>query len=80
MAKRDYYEVLGVQRTANEQDLKSAFRKLAKEFHPDKNAGDPKAEQRFKEIAEAYEALKLSVQDAPLLPPLPRFYRFHVVP
>ncbi len=58
MAKRDYYEVLGVQRTANEQDLKSAFRKLAKEFHPDKNAGDPKAEQRFKEIAEAYEALK----------------------
>ncbi len=58
MAKRDYYEVLGVQRNANEQDLKSAFRRLAKEYHPDKNSGDAKAEQRFKEIGEAYEALK----------------------
>lgn len=58
MAKRDYYETLGVDRSANEQDLKSAFRKLAKEHHPDRNPGDKSAEQKFKEINEAYEALK----------------------
>lgn len=58
MAKRDYYEVLGVQRNASEQELKSAFRRLAKDFHPDKNPGDKVAEQKFKELAEAYEALK----------------------
>lgn len=58
MAKRDYYEILGVPRTASEQDLKSAFRKLAKECHPDRNPGDKAAEQRFKELNEAYEALK----------------------
>ncbi len=58
MAKRDYYEVLGVSRGASEQELKSAFRRLAKECHPDRNSGDKTAEQRFKEIAEAYEALK----------------------
>jgi molecular chaperone DnaJ len=58
MAKRDYYETLGVTRSASEQDLKSAYRKLAKEFHPDRNAGDKTAEKKFKEINEAYEALK----------------------
>ena len=58
MAKRDYYDILGVQRTASEQDLKSAFRKLAKECHPDRNPGDKDAEQRFKDLNEAYEALK----------------------
>ena len=58
MAKRDYYEVLGVSRNATEQELKAAFRRLAKECHPDHNAGDKNAEQRFKEIAEAYETLK----------------------
>lgn len=58
MAKRDYYEVLGLQRNASEQELKSAFRRLAKDFHPDKNPGDKVAEQKFKELAEAYEALK----------------------
>jgi molecular chaperone DnaJ len=58
MAKRDYYETLGVERNASEQDLKSAFRKLAKEHHPDKNPGDKGAEQKFKDINEAYEALK----------------------
>ena len=47
MAKRDYYEVLGVQRSASEQDLKSAFRKLAKECHPDANPGDKDAEQQL---------------------------------
>ncbi len=58
MAKRDYYDILGVPRTASEQDLKSAFRKLAKECHPDRNPGDHDAEQRFKDLNEAYEALK----------------------
>ena len=58
MAKRDYYETLGVAKGASEQDLKSAFRKLAKEHHPDKNPGDGAAEQKFKELNEAYEALK----------------------
>lgn len=58
MAKRDYYEVLGVARNASEGDLKSAYRKMAKEFHPDRNAGDKTAELRFKEVNEAYEALK----------------------
>ncbi len=58
MAKRDYYEVLGIERSADEQQLKSAFRKLAKQYHPDANPGDEDAERRFKELNEAYEALK----------------------
>ncbi len=58
MAKRDYYEVLGVARNAGEADLKSAYRRLAKDFHPDRNAGDKDAERKFKEVNEAYEALK----------------------
>ena len=58
MAKRDYYEALGVPRDASEQDLKSAFRRLAKDHHPDRNPGDAAAEHKFKEINEAYEALK----------------------
>jgi molecular chaperone DnaJ len=58
MAKRDYYDILGVQRNASEQDLKSAFRKLAKEHHPDRNPDDTSAEQKFKELNEAYEVLK----------------------
>jgi molecular chaperone DnaJ len=58
MAKRDYYETLGVSRGVGEADLKSAFRRLAKEHHPDKNPGDTASEQKFKELAEAYEVLK----------------------
>ncbi len=58
MAKRDYYESLGVKRSATENDLKSAFRKAAMECHPDRHPGDKAAEQRFKEINEAYEVLK----------------------
>jgi len=57
MAKRDYYDVLGVGRTASEDELKSAYRKLALENHPDRNPGDATAEDRFKEATEAYEVL-----------------------
>ncbi|MBB3235853.1 molecular chaperone DnaJ [Phyllobacterium endophyticum] len=56
--KADYYETLGVAKSADEKELKSAFRKLAMQFHPDKNPGDANAEHRFKEIGEAYETLK----------------------
>jgi molecular chaperone DnaJ len=58
MAKRDYYEVLGVSRGAAEADLKAAFRKLAMKHHPDRNPGDKESERRFKEINEAYDVLK----------------------
>ncbi len=56
-AKRDYYEVLGVARDADGQQIKSAYRKLAVQYHPDKNAGDKSAEEKFKEAAEAYAVL-----------------------
>jgi len=55
--KRDYYEVLGVSRSATEAEIKSAYRKLALQYHPDRNAGDKAAEERFKEAAEAYAVL-----------------------
>ncbi len=55
--KRDYYEVLGIGRDADERAVKDAYRRLAREFHPDKNPGNPDAEERFKEAAEAYEVL-----------------------
>src|SRR5512140_2443836 len=54
---RDYYEVLGVSREASDQEIKSAYRKLALKFHPDRNPGDKEAEERFKEAAEAYSVL-----------------------
>lgn len=57
MAKRDYYDVLGVHKKATNQELKSAYRKLAKKYHPDTNPGDTKAEQMFKEVTEAYNVL-----------------------
>lgn len=55
--KRDYYEVLGVSRNADDAQIKKAYRKLAKKYHPDTNAGDADAEQRFKEVTEAYTVL-----------------------
>ena len=57
MAKRDFYDCLGVKKTATEKEIKSAYRKLAKKYHPDTNPGDKQAEQRFKEITEAYNVL-----------------------
>ena len=57
MASRDYYEILGVKRGASEEEIKKAYRKLARKHHPDFNKDDPKAEKRFKEISEAYAVL-----------------------
>jgi molecular chaperone DnaJ len=57
MAKRDYYEILGVTRGADESEIKKAYRKMAIKYHPDKNPGDKEAEEKFKEAAEAYEVL-----------------------
>lgn len=57
MAKRDYYEVLGVEKTADQDTIKKAYRKLAVKYHPDRNPGDKEAEEKFKEATEAYEVL-----------------------
>src|SRR5438552_720906 len=57
MAEKDYYEILGVKKTATEEEIKKAYRNLAKKFHPDKNKGNKEAENKFKEISEAYAVL-----------------------
>lgn len=57
MAKKDYYEVLGINKNADEKEIKHAYRKLAKKYHPDTNPGDKAAEQKFKEVTEAYNVL-----------------------
>ena len=57
MAKRDYYEVLGLSRSASSDEVKKAYRKLALKHHPDKNQNDKASEERFKEISEAYDVL-----------------------
>src|SRR3954463_4126778 len=53
----DYYKVLGVDKKAGQEEIKKAYRKLARQYHPDRNPGDPKAEERFKEISEAHDVL-----------------------
>lgn len=58
MSKRDYYEILGVDKGASDEEVKKAYRKVAMKFHPDKNPGDAEAEEKFKEAAEAYEVLR----------------------
>ena len=58
MSKRDFYDVLGVQRGASEADMKKAYRRLARDLHPDRNKDDPKAAEKFKEVNEAYDVLK----------------------
>src|SRR5712691_13141051 len=57
MAKRDYYEVLGVNRDASEAEIRKAYRKLAMKYHPDRNPDNPRAEEQFKEAKQAYEIL-----------------------
>ncbi|PHQ69559.1 MAG: molecular chaperone DnaJ [Paracoccus sp.] len=58
MSKRDYYEILGISRSATSSEIKKAYLKFAKKYHPDQNSDDPSAEQKFKELSEAYEILK----------------------
>jgi len=57
MAKKDYYNVLGVRRDASDKEIKQTYRRLARQYHPDVNPGDASAEQKFKEISEAYAVL-----------------------
>ena len=65
MAKRDFYEILGVGKNADEKELKNAYRKLAKQFHPDANPGDKEAAKRFKQIQAAYDVLKKAEERRP---------------
>ena len=58
MAKRDFYEVLGVSKTASDEEIKKAYKKMAIKYHPDRNPGDKEAEEKFKEAAEAYDVLR----------------------
>ena len=64
MSKRDYYEILGVQKNVSEDDLKKAFRRLAMKYHPDRNPDNAEAEAKFKEAKEAYEILSDSQKRA----------------
>ena len=63
MSKKDYYDVLGVSKTANKDELKKAYRKLAMKYHPDRNPDDSQAAEKFKELSEAYEILSDDQKD-----------------
>ncbi len=65
-SKRDYYEVLGVDRNASDAEIKKAYRKVAKQYHPDVNKDDKTAEAKFKEANEAYEVLSDPQKESPL--------------
>ena len=64
MEYKDYYQILGISRNASPQDVRKAYRKLAMQYHPDRNPGDKQAEERFKEINEAYQVLSDSQKRA----------------
>lgn len=66
--KRDYYEVLGIQKGASEEEIKKAYKKLARKYHPDMNPGDKEAEEKFKEVNEANEVLSDPEKKGPVRP------------
>ena len=74
MAKQDYYEILGVSKTAEEREIKKAYKRLAMKYHPDRNQGDKEAESKFKEIKEAYEILTDDPPQEALYTPLHYLY------